>query len=344
VDAGLYITFFESGEPFDKELPPVGPLDGVVIRHAQLIADRRALAHPPDADADIAQWLEAELEYQRATGHEPGGPRRTALRAAARGGVYVRFAVFDYEREPLPELGPFAVVVVTQRAVEADGQVLATRSTREMAWELAAAAGPALAGLRRPDVALRTVTTSYHAQLTAPRSRVPEAVVAPPPPPIVEQPEPIVEPPSATVEPPSPIVEAPSPIVEPPTEFVFEERVQRTREVYSAPSSYHPPPAELPAAAPPSDAETARRAERKRVEDSLRARVLEERERLGVDQADDGALAARYRAQDDQPVILGGTVKPRRRQRRSRLLIALIVVLLLVIAGVIAFTVIKALH
>lgn len=339
MDAGLYITFFESGEPFDKELPPVGPLDRVVIQRTRLIADRRALAHPPDADADIAKWLEAELEYQRATGHEPGGPKRTAVRVTARDGVFVRFAVFDDEREPLAELGPLAVVVVTQGAVEADGQVLATRSASDMAWELTAAAGAALAGLQRPDVALRTLSTSYHARLAAPQPRVPETIVpetvvaetvAPPPPaPIVEQSEPTVEPPST--------------VVEPPSEFVFQERVRRTPETYSAPSSYGPPPAQGPVAATPSDTETARRVERKRVEDSLRARVLEERERLGIDQADAGASATRYRSQDEQPVILGATVKPRRR-RRSRLLIALIALLLLVIAGVVAFTVINPLH
>jgi len=338
VEAGLYITFFESGEPFDKELPPVGPLDRVVVRHAQLIADRRALAHPPDADADIAKWLEAELEYQRATGHEPGGPKRSALRVAARDGVYLRFAVFDDEREPLAELGPFAVVVVTPGAVEADGQVLATRSASEIAWTLTAAAAPALAGLRRPDVALRTLNTSYHPGLAAPQPRAPETIVpepvvaetvAPPPPaPIVEQSEPTAD--------------VPSPIVEPPSEFVFHERIQRAREVYSAPSSYNPPPAEQPVAAPPSDIETARRAERRRVEDSLRARVLEERERLGVGQADDAASATRYRSQGERAVILGASVKPHRRRRR--LLIALIVVLFLVVAAVIAFTVINALH
>src|SRR5262249_61903948 len=119
----------------------------------------------PEMGGDIARWLEAEIEFQRATGEEPGGPKRTEMRFAARDGVFLRFTVFGEarERDALPELGPFAVVMIGRRGVEADGQILAMRAPSELApWELASATGSELAGVHKPDIAFRTTATAYH--------------------------------------------------------------------------------------------------------------------------------------------------------------------------------------
>ncbi|MEK7862493.1 MAG: hypothetical protein AAB295_04430, partial [Chloroflexota bacterium] len=170
MDAGVYVAFFETGEPFERELPPVGPFHHVVARHRQLVADRAAAQQAPETGADIARWLEAELELQRALGEEPGGTKRSEIRVTAPEGVYLRFAVFGEprERDLAPELGPFAVVVVGRRGVEADGQLLATRQQSELApWELGSGAGDALVGTHKPDIAFRSAATGYHPQITA---------------------------------------------------------------------------------------------------------------------------------------------------------------------------------
>src|SRR5439155_18637496 len=86
VEPGLYVTFFNEGEAFDRELPPVGPLEHVVVRDQMLLADRK------DGETDPfvlgGRWVEAERELRRATGQEPGGTTRPDLRIGAPEGVY----------------------------------------------------------------------------------------------------------------------------------------------------------------------------------------------------------------------------------------------------------------
>ena len=313
MDTGLYITFFETGEPFDRELPPVGPLDHVVVRHKQLVAQRRQSGQA-EMGGDIARWLEAEIEFQRATGDEPGGTKRTELRFAARDGVLLRFTVFGdtRERDPLPELGPFAVVVIGRRGIEADGQVLAKRASSELApWELTSAAGPDAAGQHKPDVAFRTSSTAYHPQVgNMPQAAAPvvePVVIAPVVEPVIIAPivtEPVAPPPAA--RPPIMIGEAEA--AAPAEPFVFKERERKATEIYSPPaqsaqrSAPPAPPAEEPPALTPSDLAMIERIEQQREEDTLRSRVLEEeRRRLGVDEGDDSATtwSMRYRPSDD---------------------------------------------
>jgi hypothetical protein len=167
VEPGLYVTFFKTGEPIDGELPPVGPLEHVVVRDGALLADRKD-SHGADHFHDGGGSIEAEYEFQRAVGNEPGGPRRRNLRIVAPQGVYLRFVSFGSaaEHDPVPELGPYAVVVIDTHAVEADGDRLASRiGTKEHLWELTGSGGTAFVGVIRPDIAFRTRSTLYHPQL-----------------------------------------------------------------------------------------------------------------------------------------------------------------------------------
>ena len=166
MDPGLYVTFFNEGERFDDELPPVGPLEHVVVRDRLLIADRKD-GHHADFFGN-SRGIEAEYEFQRATGTEPGGVRRTDLRVVAPQGVYLRFVSFGHaaEHDPVPELGPYAIVVVGKQFVEADGDRLAIRiGNTQNLWELTATGGTALGGVIRPDIAFRTRSTRYHPEI-----------------------------------------------------------------------------------------------------------------------------------------------------------------------------------
>jgi hypothetical protein len=186
VEPGLYLTFFSEGEPFDRELPPVGPLEHVVVRDRTLVADRK------DGETDPfgvgGRWVEAERELRRATGQEPGGATRPDLRIGAPEGVYLRFVSFgdDAEHDPMPELGPYAVVVVNRRGVEADGDPLATRSgAAQNQWVLTGVGGSAFVGVVRTDIAFRTRSTKYHPEVTPFRREArpvaPPSRPAPPP-------------------------------------------------------------------------------------------------------------------------------------------------------------------
>jgi hypothetical protein len=192
VEPGLYLTFFNEGEPFDAELPPVGPLEHVVVRDRSLMADRKD-GQEADLFGGGRRWIEAEHELRRATGQEPGGAKRSDLRISAPEGVYLRFVSFGEAAapDPFPELGPYAVVVVGRRGVEADGDSLATRSGfNGHRWELTGVGGSAFVGVIRPDIAFRTRSTVYHPEINQFRARAqpvpaaaPSRTVAPPAPP-----------------------------------------------------------------------------------------------------------------------------------------------------------------
>ena len=186
MEPGLYLTFFTDGEPFDRELPPVGPLEHVVVRDRQLIADRKDGETDPLGVGE--RWAEAERELRRATGKEPGGATRPDLRIGAPEGVYLRFVSLGEvaEDDPMPELGPYAVVVVGRRGVEADGDPLATRAgSAQNLWLLSGVGGGVSVGVIRPDIAFRTKSTTYHPELTPLRvgrraGATPSRPVAPP--------------------------------------------------------------------------------------------------------------------------------------------------------------------
>jgi hypothetical protein len=208
VEPGLYLTFFSEGEPFAEELPPVGPLEHVVVRGRSLLADRKD-GQQPDPFGGGIRWMEAETELRRATGKEPGGTKRSDLRIAATEGVYLRFVSFGdaAEHDSIPELGPYAVVVVGKRGVEADGDPLATRSgSNGNLWELTGVGGSAFVGVVRPDIAFRTRSTTYHPDInqfrggsppapTPVRPTAPQAAPTPPSPPaaprVVDSPRPV---------------------------------------------------------------------------------------------------------------------------------------------------------
>jgi uncharacterized protein DUF4352 len=166
VEPGLYVTFFKEGEPPDRELPPVGPLEHVVFRDGSLVADRKSVHQVEESErANAGRWIEAEMELQRAMGNEPGSARRPHLRIAAKEGVYLRFASFgeSTEQNPAPELGPYAVVTVGPRGVEGDGELLAIpMGSKRALWDLTSTAGKNLAGVVRPDIAFRSEWTAYH--------------------------------------------------------------------------------------------------------------------------------------------------------------------------------------
>jgi len=176
MEPGLYLTFFTEGETIEQELPAVGPLEHLVIREHLILADRTA-ARQPAAPAAGSQWTEAELELGRAMGTEPGGAHRPHLRVVSLNGVYLRFLSFADANEPRPlsELGPFDVVELGPRGVEADGELLAEHSRQKYAgWELqgeSAQPGKEF----RPDIAFRTGSTNYYPGVFGARPPIPES-------------------------------------------------------------------------------------------------------------------------------------------------------------------------
>ena len=93
MEPGLYLTFFTEGEPIGGELPPVGPLEHVVVRDRSLMADLKDGGWS-DIFGAGPRWTEAKQEFQRATDMGSGGAKRPDLRIAGPEGVYLRFVSF----------------------------------------------------------------------------------------------------------------------------------------------------------------------------------------------------------------------------------------------------------
>jgi hypothetical protein len=178
---GVYITFFDPGESAGRALPPFGPLLDVVVRPKRLIAERKNHDIPDDPALSIARWLEAQLEYQRATGEEVGGRKRSRMRVTAADGLFLRFVTFGAPAQstPLRELGPYAVVLVGENEVEGDGVVVAVRKPGDLtSWELTPKAGTDIAGARQADIGFRSRSTSHHPGLDV-RTQAPPQVQRP---------------------------------------------------------------------------------------------------------------------------------------------------------------------
>src|SRR6266542_5290472 len=152
-ETGVYLQFFDEGEPIEKELPPLGPFELLIIRHNRIIGVREQIEHDLMGLGSVERWLEAELELRRALGDEPGGVRRSHMRIRApRGDIIVRF--YDYagdEAPRVPELGPFYALTVGKREVRADDKLIAIRATDMSPWTLTDAVRPGVAGINKAD-------------------------------------------------------------------------------------------------------------------------------------------------------------------------------------------------
>jgi len=214
-ETGVYLQFFDEGESFDAELPPIGPFELLIIRHNRIIGDREHIDHDMLGAGSVERWLEAELELRRALGDEPGGVKRAHMRIRApRGDIIVRFYDYGGDEPPkVPELGPFYTITVGKREVRADDKLLAIRSTDMSAWTLTDAVRPGIAGINKADFSL----FSLSARDLRPGARPPAPAATPISAPSVA---------TRTAPPSGPAPEGP------PKEFVERRTVQR--EIYVA--------------------------------------------------------------------------------------------------------------
>jgi hypothetical protein len=186
-ETGVYLQFFDEGEPFEKELPPLGPFELLIIRHNRIIGDREQIEHDLMGLGSVERWLEAELELRRALGDEPGGVRRSHMRIRApRGDIIVRF--YDYagdEAPKVPELGPFYALTIGKREVRADDKLIAIRATDMSPWTLTDAVRPGVAGINKADFSVFSLSAREpRAALPKPTPIASPAPAAPAPPPM----------------------------------------------------------------------------------------------------------------------------------------------------------------
>lgn len=142
---GVYLAFNGGPDASDPDRPGIGPYDEIVLRGARAVGERDGLGKVIALRSAAGSWRDAETSSAESDRVEDG---RGDLRISAGSqDVVVRFsddAVAGHAA--VPDLGPFAVVVVGTHDVRGDEDTLAVRVSRVSPWQLTDKAGSGFQG------------------------------------------------------------------------------------------------------------------------------------------------------------------------------------------------------
>jgi hypothetical protein len=180
---GVYLAF-DGGPDGSGGGAGIGPYDEIVLRGARAVGERAGLGKVIALRSAAGSWRDAESSSSGSDHIETG---RGNLRiSAGEGAVLVRFADDEVAGQTsVPDLGPFAAVVVGTHQVNGDEETLAVRVSRIAPWQLTDRAGAAFQGATREALVFvtsgRTAPTVARQIEAAPEGRpaAPESTPAP---------------------------------------------------------------------------------------------------------------------------------------------------------------------
>jgi len=193
--AGVYLAF--DGGP-DASAPGgagIGPYDEIVLRGARAIGERGGFGKVVALRSAAGSWRDAESSSSGGAQAETG---RGDLRISGGGNrVLVRFSDDEVAGQvAVPDLGPFATVVVGTHELRGDEETLAVRVSRISPWQLTDRAGTGLQGATKEAlvfVAAGGAASIQPKQISAmAESRPSQPVPMPAVTPAAEDPEPSV--------------------------------------------------------------------------------------------------------------------------------------------------------
>ena len=151
IAAGVYLAFEGGPDASGPGGAGIGPYDEIVLRGARAIGDRAGLGKVIALRSAAGSWRDAESSSSGSDQVESG---RGDLRiSAGDGAVLVRFADDAVAGHAVvPDLGPFAAVVVGTHQVQADEEILAVRVSRISPWQLTDRAGSGFQGAMKEAV------------------------------------------------------------------------------------------------------------------------------------------------------------------------------------------------
>ncbi|HEY8825163.1 MAG TPA: hypothetical protein VIP07_09785 [Candidatus Limnocylindria bacterium] len=182
--AGVYLAFDGGPDASGPGGMGIGPYDEIVLRGARAVGERDGLGKVIALRSAAGSWRDAESASSGSDQVETG---RGDLRISGGAGeVLVRFSDDELAgHTAVPDLGPFAVVVVGTHEVHGDEDTLAVRVSRISPWQLTDRAGSGFQGAMKEAlvfVATGRTTSSQPRQVApAPQARPLQPAPAPAP-------------------------------------------------------------------------------------------------------------------------------------------------------------------
>jgi hypothetical protein len=179
---GVYLAFDGGPDASDPDAQGIGPYDEIVLRGARAVGEREGFGKVIALRSSAGSWRDAETSAAESDKVEDG---RGDLRIS--GGnedVVVRFSSDEVAgHAAIPDLGPFAAVVVGTHTVRGDDDILAVRVSRISPWQLTDRAGAPFQG------AMKEALVFIAASRSATRQPRPSTVTYALPKPLPEAPE-----------------------------------------------------------------------------------------------------------------------------------------------------------
>src|SRR2546430_5472974 len=142
---GIYLAFDGGPDGSKAEDAGIGPYDEIVLRGARAVGERAGLGKVIALRSAAGSWRDAESSSSESDAVESG---RGDLRiSAGEANLLVRFSDDEVAGQTaVPDLGPFAAVVVRTHEVYGDDATLAVRVSRISPWQLTDRAGAGFQG------------------------------------------------------------------------------------------------------------------------------------------------------------------------------------------------------
>src|SRR5205814_7999937 len=180
---GIYLAFDGGPDGSKAEDAGIGPYDEIVLRGARAVGERAGLGKVIALRSSAGSWRDAESSSSESD--QKGAIGRGDLRLSAGSDkVLVRFSDDEVAGQvAVPDLGPFARVLVGTHEVRGDEETLAVRVSRISPWQMTDKAGPEFQGAIREALVF---VASGHSFGNRPRQAV---VTGEPPPSRAESPK-----------------------------------------------------------------------------------------------------------------------------------------------------------
>jgi hypothetical protein len=151
--AGVYLAFNGGPDASGPDGQGIGPYDEIVLRGARAVGEREGLGKVIALRSAAGSWRDAESSSSES--EEGQGGRADLVFNAGNGEVLVRFADDAVSgHASVPDLGPFASVVVGSHEVRGDDDTLAVRVSRISPWQLTDRAGSSFQGAMKEALVL----------------------------------------------------------------------------------------------------------------------------------------------------------------------------------------------